>query len=77
MTHIDTASPYGRSNEPERADRSRQQCEANRAVASQRSSSQCADDIERRINPVHAAPINTGAQQMRNIIREGRHAPVL
>ena len=42
-----------------------------RAVASQRSSSQCADDNGRRItmhsiNVVHAAPINTGAWSMSN-----------
>jgi hypothetical protein len=53
----------GRSNEPERANRSRRQGQADRAVPSQRSSSQYAADIERRINPVHAAPINTGAHK--------------
>ena len=70
-SYISAIGTRGRSNKPERANRSRRQGEADRAVASQRSSSQCADDNERRItmhsiNLVHAAPINTGAQQMRN-----------
>ena len=46
-----------------------------RAVASQRSSSQCADDNERR--STWCMPRDQhGAQQIRNIVREGHHAPV-
>jgi hypothetical protein len=68
------ADRTSRSAQTEAAD----QGEANRAVASQRSSSQCADDSERRITMhsidlVHAAPINTGAWKNEQYVRTRLH----